>query len=149
MTDVTVQPGGSGAIRLLAVRDAALSVDEVLAAVNDPGSGGTVVFVGTVRDADDGRAVETLGYSAHPTVDVALREVAEHVAATHPVTALAAVHRVGDLVVGDLAVVVAASCPHRAEAFAACRALIDELKATVPIWKNQVFADGSQEWVGL
>jgi molybdopterin synthase catalytic subunit len=75
--------------------------------------------------------------------------VAEHVAATHPVTALAAVHRVGDLVVGDLAVVVAASCPHRAEAFAACRALIDELKATVPIWKNQVFADGSQEWVGL
>ena len=64
-------------------------------------------------------------------------------------TALAAVHRVGDLAVGDLAVVVAASCPHRAEAFAACQALIDELKATVPIWKNQVFADGSQEWVGL
>jgi molybdopterin synthase catalytic subunit len=149
MTDVTVEPGGAAAIRLLAVRDAALSVDEVLAAVNDPGSGGTVVFVGTVREADDGRAVETLGYSAHPTVHVALREVAEHVAATHPVTALAAVHRVGDLVVGDLAVVVAASCPHRAEAFAACRALIDELKATVPIWKNQVFADGSQEWVGL
>ena len=149
MSDVSVQPSGSAAIRLLAVRETALSVDEVLAAVNDPGSGGTVVFVGTVRDADDGRAVETLGYSAHPTVDVALREVAEHVAATHPVTALAAVHRVGDLVVGDLAVVVAASCPHRAEAFAACRALIDELKATVPIWKNQVFADGSQEWVGL
>jgi molybdopterin synthase catalytic subunit len=131
------------------VRDSALSVDEVLAAVSDPVAGGTVVFVGTVRDADDGRAVETLGYSAHPTVDVALREVAERVAATHPVTALAAVHRVGDLVVGDLAVVVAASCPHRAEAFAACRALIDELKATAPIWKNQVFADGSQEWVGL
>jgi molybdopterin synthase catalytic subunit len=149
MTDVTVEPGGPAAIRLLAVRDAPLSVDEVLAAVNDPGSGGTVVFVGTVRDADDGRAVETLGYSAHPTVDVALREVAEHVAATHPVSVLAAVHRVGDLVVGDLAVVVAASCPHRAEAFAACRAFIDELKATVPIWKNQVFADGSQEWVGL
>jgi molybdopterin synthase catalytic subunit len=149
MTDVTVEPGGTAVIRLLGVRDAALSVDEVLAAVNDPGSGGTVVFVGTVRDTDDERAVETLGYSAHPTVDVALREVAEHVAATHPVTALAAVHRVGDLVVGDLAVVVAASCPHRAEAFAACRALIDELKATVPIWKNQVFADGSQEWVGL
>jgi molybdopterin synthase catalytic subunit len=146
---VTVEPSGADVIRLLAVRDSALSVDEVLAAVSDPVAGGTVVFVGTVRDADDGRPVETLGYSAHPTVDVALREVAEHVAATHPVTALAAVHRVGDLVVGDLAVVVAASCPHRAEAFAACRALIDELKATVPIWKNQVFADGSQEWVGL
>jgi len=146
---MAVEPSGAAAIRLLAVRDSALSVDEVLAAVSDPVAGGTVVFVGTVRDADDGRAVETLGYSAHPTVDVALREVAEHVAATHPVTALAAVHRVGDLVVGDLAVVVAASCPHRAEAFAACQALIDALKSTVPIWKNQTFADGSQEWVGL
>ncbi|MEP6761413.1 MAG: molybdenum cofactor biosynthesis protein MoaE [Sporichthyaceae bacterium] len=146
---MTVESGGAAAIRLLGVRETALSVDEVLAAVSDPVSGGTVVFVGSVRDADDGKAVETLGYSAHTTVDVALREVAEHVAAMHPVTALAAVHRVGDLVVGDLAVVVAASCPHRAEAFAACRAFIDELKATVPIWKNQVFADGSQEWVGL
>jgi molybdopterin synthase catalytic subunit len=149
MSGVTVEHGGTAAIRLLAIRETALSVDEVLAAVSDPVAGGTVVFVGTVRDEDDGRAVETLGYSAHPSVDVALREVAEHVAATHHVTALAAVHRVGDLAVGDLAVVVAASCPHRAEAFAACQALIDELKATVPIWKNQMFADGSQEWVGL
>jgi molybdopterin synthase catalytic subunit len=149
MSTMSVEPKNVTPIRLLALRETALSVDEVLAAVSDPGAGGTVVFVGTVRDADDGRAVESLGYSAHPTVDVALREVAEHVAATHPVTALAAVHRVGDLVVGDLAVVVAASCPHRAEAFAACRAFIDELKATVPIWKSQQFGDGSQEWVGL
>jgi molybdopterin synthase catalytic subunit len=149
MSSMTVEPSGAAAIRLLAVRETALSVDEVLAAVADPVAGGTVVFVGTVRDEDGGRTVETLGYSAHPTVDVALREVAERVAATHPVTALAAVHRVGDLAVGDLAVVVAASCPHRAEAFTACQALIDELKATAPIWKNQVFADGSQEWVGL
>jgi len=149
MSTMSVEPKNVTPIRLLALRETTLSVDEVLAAVSDPGAGGTVVFVGTVRDADDGRAVESLGYSAHPTVDVALREVAEHVAATHPVTALAAVHRVGDLVVGDLAVVVAASCPHRAEAFAACRAFIDELKATVPIWKSQQFGDGSQEWVGL
>ena len=149
MSTMSVEPRNVTPIRLLALRETALSIDEVLAAVSDPGAGGTVVFVGTVRDADDGRAVESLGYSAHPTVDVALREVAEHVAATHPVTALAAVHRVGDLVVGDLAVVVGASCPHRAEAFAACRAFIDELKATVPIWKSQQFGDGSQEWVGL
>ena len=60
----------------------------------------------------------------------------------------AAVHRIGDLDIGDLAVVVAVSCPHRAEAFDACRALIDELKATVPIWKHQRFADGTSEWVG-
>jgi molybdopterin synthase catalytic subunit len=149
MSGVTVQPSGTDAIRLLGVRETPLSVDEVLAAVADPVAGGTVVFLGTVRDEDDGKAVESLGYSAHPSVDAALREVAEHVAATHEVTAIAAVHRVGDLAVGDLAVVVAASCPHRAEAFAACQALIDELKATVPIWKNQMFADGSQEWVGL
>ena len=144
-----VEPRNAAAIRLLAVRESALSVDEVLAAVSDPGAGGTVVFVGTVRDEEDGKTVATLGYSAHPSVDASLREVAEHVAAAHPVTALAAVHRVGDLVVGDLAVVVAVSCPHRAEAFAACRALIDELKGTVPIWKNQLFEDGSQQWVGL
>ncbi len=149
MSTMSVEPGNTSPIRLLALRDTALSVDEVLAAVSDPAAGGTVVFVGTVRDEDDGRRVAALGYSAHPTVDAALREVAEHVVATHPVTALAAVHRVGDLVVGDIAVVVAASCPHRAEAFAACRALIDELKATVPIWKSQEFRDGSQEWVGL
>jgi molybdopterin synthase catalytic subunit len=149
MSGVTVQPSGTDAIRLLAVRETPLSVDEVLAVVADSVAGGTVVFLGTVRDEDDGKAVESLGYSAHPSVDAALREVAEHVAATHEVTAIAAVHRVGDLAVGDLAVVVAASCPHRAEAFAACQALIDELKATVPIWKNQMFADGSQEWVGL
>jgi molybdopterin synthase catalytic subunit len=142
-------PSVPGDIRLLDVRESPLSVDEVLAAVSDPSAGGIALFVGTVRDADDGRAVATLGYSAHPSAPSMLREVAEHVVATHQVTALAAVHRVGDLVVGDLAVVVAVSCPHRAEAFAACRDLIDELKGTVPIWKNQVFADGSQEWVGL
>lgn len=115
----------------------------------DPGSGGTVVFVGTVRDRDDGKGVSALGYSAHPSVQSALREVAEQVAAAHPVRALAAVHRVGDLAVGDLAVAVAVSCPHRGEAFAAAKMLIDDLKARVPIWKHQSFDDGSQEWVGL
>lgn len=136
-------------IRLLAVREQPLSVDEVLAAVADPAAGGTVVFIGTVRDEDSGRAVDALGYSAHPSVQDALRTVAERVAAEHPVIALAAVHRVGDLVVGDLAVVVAASCAHRGAAFAAALQLIDDLKATAPIWKHQVFGDGSDEWVGL
>jgi molybdopterin synthase catalytic subunit len=101
-----------------------------------------------VRDDDDGRAVTSLGYSAHPDAVGALRRVAEQVAADFPVTALAAVHRVGDLDIGDLAVVVAVACPHRAEAFAACRRLIDDLKHDVPIWKHQRFTDGSQEWVG-
>ena len=67
---------------------------------------------------------------------------------TFPIRALAAVHRVGDLAVGDIAVVVAASAPHRGEAFDACRRLIDELKKRVPIWKHQLFDDGTEEWVG-
>jgi len=139
----------SGAIRLLEVRDSPLSVDEVFAAVSDPAAGGVAIFVGTVRSLDAGRGVTGLGYSAHPSADAELRSVAEEVVSAHPVLALAAVHRVGDLVVGDLAVVVGVACAHRGDAFTACRALIDELKSRVPIWKHQVFDDGEDEWVGL
>ncbi|MDF3289502.1 MULTISPECIES: molybdenum cofactor biosynthesis protein MoaE [Streptomyces] len=136
-------------IRLLAVRDTPLSVDEVFGAVGDDAAGGTALFVGTVRDHDGGPAeVTRLAYSAHPSAEAELRRVAEKVAADFPVRAMAAVHRVGDLRVGDLAVVVAVSCPHRGEAFAACRRLIDDLKREVPIWKHQTFADGADEWVG-
>ncbi|MEU5048393.1 molybdenum cofactor biosynthesis protein MoaE [Streptomyces sp. NPDC021096] len=136
-------------IRLLAVRDAPLSLDEVFTAVGDDAAGGTALFVGTVRDHDGGADVSALGYSAHPTAEAELRRVAEKVAADFPVRAMAAVHRVGELAVGDLAVVVAVSCPHRAEAFEACRRLIDDLKSEVPIWKHQRFADGAEEWVGI
>jgi molybdopterin synthase catalytic subunit len=135
-------------IRLIGIRDTPLSVDEVLGAVSDRGAGGTALFVGTVRDEDHARAVTRLSYSAHPSVEQELRRVMEKVAADYPVRALAALHRVGDLEIGDLAVVVAAACPHRGEAFEACRTLIDDLKAQVPIWKHQVFADGDTEWVG-
>lgn len=137
-----------GVVRLLDLRDEPLSIDEVLAAVSDPSAGGTCVFVGTVREVDGGRGVTALGYTAHPTVGDVLRDVADEVAAAFPVKALAAVHRVGDLTVGDVAVVVAAAAPHRGEAFDACRRLIDELKRRVPIWKHQLFTDGDEEWVG-
>lgn len=140
--------GTSGRVRLTGIRSDALSVDEVLAAVADPAAGGQVLFLGAVRDADDGRRVDGLSYSAHPTAEDVLRAVAERVASRPEVIALAAVHRVGDLAVGDLAVVVAVSCAHRGAAFEACRQLIDELKATVPIWKHQLFSDGTDEWVG-
>jgi molybdopterin synthase catalytic subunit len=135
-------------IRLIGIRDNPLSVDEVLRAVGDPGAGGMALFVGTVRDEDHDRVVTRLSYSAHPSAEQELRSVMEKVAADFPVKALAAVHRVGDLEIGDLAVVVAAACPHRGEAFEACRRLIDDLKAHVPIWKHQLFADGDTEWVG-
>ena len=139
----------SSVVRLSDIRDTPLSVDEVFRAVADPAAGGTAVFVGTVRGHDGGRSVTDLGYSAHPSALDELRTVAAEVAAAHDVVAVAAVHRVGDLAVGDLAVVVAVSCAHRGEAIVACRALIDELKSRVPIWKHQVFADGDEEWVGL
>lgn len=135
-------------IRLLGIREEPLDVGEVLAAVDDPAAGGTAVFVGTVREQDGGRGVAGLGYSAHPTARDVLRAVAERVVRAYPVRALAAVHRTGELAVGDIAVVVAVACPHRAEAFDACRALIDQLKAEVPVWKHQRFSDGGEEWVG-
>ncbi len=141
------QPGAEP-VRLLAIRDTPLSLDEVFRAVGDDAAGGTALFVGTVRNHDGGADVDELGYSSHPSAEAELRRVAEKVVADFPVRALAAVHRVGDLSVGDLAVVVAVSCPHRAEAFAACRRLIDDLKHEVPIWKHQRFSDGQEEWVG-
>jgi molybdopterin synthase catalytic subunit len=135
-------------VRLIAVRESALSVDEVLAAVTDPKAGGVALFAGAVRDHDHQQQVSGLSYSAHPTAEAELRRVAEQIAEKFTVTAIAAVHRTGDLDIGELAVVAAVSCPHRAEAFDACRELIDTLKASVPIWKHQKFADGSDEWVG-
>lgn len=135
-------------VRLIAVRESELSVDEVRAAVADPAAGGIALFAGAVRDSDHDRGVSGLSYSAHPSAVDELRLVAEVVAEKYPVIGIAAVHRVGDLAIGDLAVVLAVSCPHRAEAFDACRDLIDILKASVPIWKHQRFDDGTAEWVG-
>jgi|tagenome__1003787_1003787.scaffolds.fasta_scaffold20788194_2 molybdopterin synthase catalytic subunit len=136
-------------IRLVDIRETPLDVSEVLEAVQDAAAGGVTLFVGTVRDHDDARAVAALEYSAHPSALDRLREVIESVVERHPVTAVAAVHRVGHLEIGDLAVVVAAAAGHRGEAFDAARDLIDDLKNTVPIWKHQTFTDGTDEWVGL
>ncbi|MFC4331220.1 molybdenum cofactor biosynthesis protein MoaE [Streptomyces andamanensis] len=151
MAPTTDHPGEYTAddpIKLIGVRDTALSLDEVFRALGDAAAGGTALFVGTVRNHDGGADVDGLGYSCHPSAEEEIRRVAEKVVAEYPVRALAAVHRVGDLGIGDLAVVVGVSCPHRAEAFAACRKLIDDLKHEVPIWKHQRFSDGTEEWVG-
>ncbi|MFN8097333.1 MAG: molybdenum cofactor biosynthesis protein MoaE [Dermatophilaceae bacterium] len=136
-------------VRLCAIRGDALSADEVLAALADPACGGQVLFLGRVRDHDHAREVLGLGYSAHTDAEEAMRAVCRTVAARHHVPALAAVHRVGDLAIGDLAVIVGVAAPHRGEAFAAARDLIDTLKSSVPIWKHQTYADGTDSWVGL
>ncbi|MFR0358125.1 molybdenum cofactor biosynthesis protein MoaE [Streptomyces sediminimaris] len=151
MASIDDHPGEHAArepIKLIAVRETALSLDEVFGAVGDDAAGGIALFVGTVRNHDEGADVDRLGYSCHPSAEAEMRRIAEKVVAEYPVRALAAVHRIGDLGVGDLAVVVAVSCPHRAEAFEACRKLIDDLKHEVPIWKHQTFSDGMEEWVG-
>jgi len=139
-------------VRLVALRETALDVDEVLAALDDETSGGVTLFVGRVRNHDNtpsgAKGVVGLDYSAHPSALDKLREVCERVAAEYDVQALAAVHRTGTLAIGDAAVVVATASAHRGTSFDASRALIDTLKAEVPIWKHQRFSDGTDEWVG-
>lgn len=138
----------NGAVKLLDIRETALDVAEVMDALDDDASGGVTLFVGRVRDHDGGKGVTGLDYQAHPTALARLTEVAEKVAADHGVAGVAAVHRTGHLDIGDIAVIVATASGHRGEAFAASRDLIDTLKAEVPIWKHQVFTDGTDEWVG-
>jgi molybdopterin synthase catalytic subunit len=134
-------------IRMTELRAEPLSVDEIQAVAADPAAGAVVVFAGTVRDHDHGRGVTALAYTAHPSAAAELNRVAEKIAASHPIVSLAVAHRTGDLQIGELAVVAAVGAAHRQVAFEACHALIDELKATVPIWKHQLFVDGTSEWV--
>jgi molybdopterin synthase catalytic subunit len=138
----------SAVVRLVALREEPLDVAEAVAALADDVSGGLTLFVGRVRDHDHGHGVAGLDYSAHPSALEEMRAVCERVAADFDVHGVVALHRVGTLVIGDIAVVVAATATHRDVAFDASRVLIDTLKATVPIWKHQRFTDGSDEWVG-
>ncbi|GAB3621940.1 molybdenum cofactor biosynthesis protein MoaE [Mariniluteicoccus endophyticus] len=126
-----------------------LSVDALLSSVQDERAGAVATFLGTVRDADGGRGVAHLDYTAHPSALAELQRVADDVAGRHDVVAVSVDHRVGHLEIGDLAVVIAVSAVHRAPALEACRDLIDTLKARVPIWKKQAFTEGDTEWVGL
>ncbi|MCK0091014.1 molybdenum cofactor biosynthesis protein MoaE [Rhodococcus sp. F64268] len=118
------------------------------AAVAGPEHGAVVVFTGAVRNHDGGKAVTALEYKSHPDAEAFLRRVCEEVA-TESGLPVAAVHRVGELTIGDLAIVTAVAAPHRAEAFATCAELVERIKHEVPIWKRQQFADGLSEWVGV
>jgi len=138
----------SDAVAWAAVQAHPLSLEECSAAVGGPAAGAIVTFAGIVRDHDGGRPVVALDYEAHPTAGATLRAVAEEIAASHPGVRIAIAHRTGALAIGDLALACAVSAAHRAEAFAACGALIDEVKARLPIWKEQRFGDGTSEWVG-
>jgi len=137
----------SGVVRLVEVTDTPLDVAAHDKAVDDPRAGATVVFTGIVRDHDSGRTVQSLDYLGHPTAAAVLAEVAADIAADPEVLGLAVSHRVGALRVGDVALVAAVSTAHRQAAFEVCARLVDTVKARLPIWKRQVFGDGSDEWV--
>ncbi len=110
--------------------------------------GGIVVFLGTVRDLTGERVTVALDYEAYAGMaEKKMAEIEEDTRRRWPVGDIALVHRLGRLQVGDISVAVAVSCPHRAEAFEACRHAIDRLKELVPIWKKENWADGSTEWV--
>lgn len=138
---------GESVVRLSGVTIEPISVDDVEAAVADSTAGAVVVFSGNVRDHDHGRTVAHLDYEGHPTAADVLDQVARDVAARHDVVAIAVLHRVGPLAIGDAALVAAVSAHHRREAFAACADLVDETKARLPVWKHQIFTDGTDEWV--
>lgn len=146
------QPNESAPDALRRVRVAEVLADPISApdlakAVQDAGAGATVTFSGDVRDHDHGRAVQRLEYEAHPSAATILAEVADDIAGRFDVIAIAVQHRVGPLAIGDCALAAAVSAAHRGEAFAACTALVDEVKARIPVWKHQHFADGTDEWV--
>jgi molybdopterin synthase catalytic subunit len=133
---------------LFRVADSPLDPAEVVAAVTSPEVGGVDVFVGLVRNHNDGRAVTRLEYHAYVSMaEKEMARIAQEIALELPGVRLAAVHRIGSLGVGDLAVVCAAGAVHRGEAFQACRALIDRIKHRVPIWKREHGPDGPY-WVG-
>ncbi|BDX30340.1 molybdenum cofactor biosynthesis protein MoaE [Mycobacterium antarcticum] len=112
-------------------------------------AGAVVGFVGMVRDHDGGQSVTRLEYSAHPTAQQTLAEVAAEIARDcEGVRAIAVSHRIGTLDIGDAALVAAVAADHRKAAFDTCALLVDTVKARLPVWKHQLFADGSDEWVG-
>ena len=125
-----------------------LSLDELLREVSHPGAGGIVLFLGVVRDNNDGRDVNYLEYEAYDSVaESSMRRIAEDARSRWPETRLAAAHRTGRIEIGGVSVIVAASAPHRGEAFEAARYMIDTLKAETPIWKKEVF-EGGEVWIG-
>lgn len=140
--------GMARGVRRSSVRDHALEAEAVTASVEDDGCGAVVTFVGVVRNHDRGRPVVAIQYEGHPSAPEVLREVAEEVAGAHPGCCVAIEHRVGMLEVGEVAMVAAVSAAHRSEAFMTASELVDLVKDRLPVWKRQVFADGTDEWTG-
>ncbi len=147
--ELALIPPVAGGSRHVVLTDQALSLDRCLAAVRGPGMGGIVTFTGMVRLHSHGATIDHLEYEAYgPMAVKEMARLCEEIEREVTGSLLAVEHRVGRLEIGDVAVVIAAAAPHRAEAFTACRAMIDRLKERVPIWKKEIGTQG-EEWVGL
>jgi len=136
-----------GDIRLVEVGDRPLDLAVMQALVADERAGAVVSFSGNVRDHDHERDVVSLTYEGHPSAEAVLKDVAAEIDDEFDVIALAVAHRVGDLAIGDAALIAVVATAHREQAFLACSALVDLTKERLPVWKHQVFADGTDEWV--
>ncbi|KQP72991.1 hypothetical protein ASF40_20625 [Microbacterium sp. Leaf288] len=148
MAQVPLTPANPATrVRGAFLSDEPISSSLLSADVSAPTAGACVSFDGVVRDHDNGRSVTGLQYSAHPTAETVLQSVALQIAADHPEVSLSVAHRVGALTVGDCALACVVWSAHRGDAFRACIALVDGIKANVPIWKEQTFTDGGTEWV--
>lgn len=142
-----VNNGPMGEIRLAEVTEKVIDAPTMERLVEDDRAGAIVSFSGNVRDHDHGRSVATLDYEGHPSAEAVLAEVAKEIESRFDVIALAVSHRVGPIPIGEAALVAAVATAHRGEAFAACQALVDLVKEKLPVWKHQVFSDGTDEWV--
>jgi molybdopterin synthase catalytic subunit len=132
---------------MIALCEKKIDVQEIIDSVRDPGAGGIDIFLGTTRDSSKGNKVLALEYEAYePMALQVLAQISAEAYKRWSLKKVSIVHRIGKVVVGEISVAIAVSAAHRAEAFAACRWLIDSLKKDVPIWKKEIFADGSS-WV--
>jgi molybdopterin synthase catalytic subunit len=144
-----IPPVAGGSDRHVILSDQPLSLDRCIAAVGGAGMGGIVTFTGMVRLHSRGTTIDHLEYEAYAPMAVkVMTQLCDEIEAEIAGVRLAVEHRVGHLVIGEIAVAIAAAAPHRAEAFTACRAMIDRLKDRVPIWKKEI-GTGGEEWVGL
>ena len=129
------------------VTDAPVHIQELSKLVANPHSGAVVTFCGDVRNHDGGKEVASLLYEIHPSAPEQIKLITQSVIGRFEIEKVAVAHRYGDIAIGETAFAVAVSAAHRQAAFDACAAIVDEVKAKLPIWKHQKFTDGSDEWV--
>lgn len=131
------------------ISETPISPAQAEAEISTPTAGAVVSFSGVVRNHDSGRSVTRLNYTAHPSAAEALQQAARRCSAAHPEVRIWVSHRIGELQIGDTALIASCASAHRAAAFTACQELVEIIKHSVPIWKEQHYDDGTKEWLGL